>query len=218
MPGSPDTSASRPASVCTSPSRPRSRARSCARPTNVALGDSTSAAARAHRAGGRSAIRAPDPGRGSALRAARSSGPGSMPELLDEHVAGVLVRAQRVGLAARPVEGEHQQLAEPLADRVLLGEPLGLDRDRCVPTPLEVDRELGSRARRRAAPSAARTRTAPTTRRRRPRAADPRHSERASARKTPASSSRPSSWASIAEATFRSNRTASTCSGAMSRT
>ena len=70
-------------------------------------------------------------------------GSGLDAELFDEHVAGVLVRAQRVGLPARPVEGEHEQLAEPLANRVLLGQPLGLDRDRRVTTALEVDRELG---------------------------------------------------------------------------
>ena len=64
-------------------------------------------------------------------------------ELLDEHVARLLVGAQRVGLTARAVQGEHEQLAEPLPDRVLLGEPLGLDRDRRVAAPLEIDRELG---------------------------------------------------------------------------
>ena len=48
------------------------------------------------------------------------------PELLDEHLAGVAVGLQRVGLAAAAVEREHQLRVQPLAPRVLAGELLEL--------------------------------------------------------------------------------------------
>ena len=142
MPGSPDSSTSRPLPACTSPSRPIRRARSWIRPTNVALGASSTADRRVAARPTARAIRAPGPGRGSSPRAtaarvrARSRAPRRARRAL-------LVGAQRVGLPARPVQREHQQLAEPLPDRVLLGEPLGLDRDRRVPAPFQIDRELG---------------------------------------------------------------------------
>ena len=41
---------------------------------------------------------------------------------LVERDAGVGVRTQRVGLTARAIEGEHEQLADTLAERVLAGE------------------------------------------------------------------------------------------------
>ena len=66
------------------------------------------------------------------------------PELLDEQLLRLLVGGERVGLAARPVEGEHELAAQALAERVL--------------------RRPGPRARRRARPRArgrARPRSAP---------------------------------------------------------
>ena len=142
MPGSPDSSTSRPLPACTSPSRPIRRARSWIRPTNVALGASSTATGSV--AAGRRRVPAEARVLGEDLLLERPQlGSGLDPELLDEHVARVLVGAQRVGLPARPVQREHQQLAEPLPDRVLLGEPLGLDRDRRVPAPFQIDRELG---------------------------------------------------------------------------
>ena len=55
-------------------------------------------------------------------------------QLVDEHAAGFLVGAERFGLAPRAVEREHQLAAEPLAERILLDEPL------------ELSDELGCRA------------------------------------------------------------------------
>ena len=143
MPGSPDNSASRPAAGLHF-AEPADQAQPLVGPADEG---------RARRFVDRAPERcrpadgACQPRPGSWARICSSSdaqlGPGLDPELLDEHVARVLVGAQRVGLPARPVEREHQQLAEPLPDRVLLGEPLGLDRDRRVPAPFEIDRELG---------------------------------------------------------------------------
>ena len=98
--------------------------------------------ARADRPAAR-ATRAPDPGRGSALRARAARVRARCRALRRARRVRLGTRAQRVGLPARPVQGEHEQLAEPLADRVLLGQPFGLDRDRRVAAALEVDRELG---------------------------------------------------------------------------
>ena len=142
MPGSPDSSTSRPLPACTSPSRPIRRARSWIRPTNVALGASSTATGALPPADGACH---PRPGSWARIFSSsdRSSGPGSIPSSSTSTSPRFLVGAQRVGLAARPVQREHQQLAEPLPDRVLLGEPLGLHRDRRVPAPFQIDRELG---------------------------------------------------------------------------
>ena len=69
--------------------------------------------------------------------------PGFDPQLFDEKITCVLERPQRVRLPPGAVQREHQQLAETLANRVLLREPLGLDRDRRVAAAFEVDRQLG---------------------------------------------------------------------------
>ena len=47
-------------------------------------------------------------------------------ELLGEHGARARVHAQRVGLAAAAVQGDHQAAGEPLAQRVLVGRALQL--------------------------------------------------------------------------------------------
>ena len=48
------------------------------------------------------------------------------PELLDEHLAGVAVGLQRVGLAAAAIQREHQLRVQPLAPRMLARELLEL--------------------------------------------------------------------------------------------
>ena len=50
-----------------------------------------------------------------------SSGPGSMPELVDERPAGVVVGGERLGLPTRAIEGEHQLRPQPLAQRMPRG-------------------------------------------------------------------------------------------------
>jgi hypothetical protein len=52
------------------------------------------------------------------------------PQLVDEHAAGRLVGGQRLGLAARPVEREHQLPAQTLAEGVLRRERVEL-RGQC---------------------------------------------------------------------------------------
>ena len=59
-------------------------------------------------------------------------------EPVDERPVRVAVGGERVGLAARAVEGEHQLAAQPLAQRVLLDQPLELARDLGVPAAREV--------------------------------------------------------------------------------
>src|SRR4051794_7182325 len=61
------------------------------------------------------------------------------PVLLEQLQARLLVRAQRVALAAGAVEREHLQLAQPLARRVAADQRLDLAQDRVVPA----ERELG---------------------------------------------------------------------------
>ena len=51
------------------------------------------------------------------------------PELLDQRAPGLPVGAQGVGLAARPVQGEHELLVEPLTQRHL-SDQLGQLADR----------------------------------------------------------------------------------------
>ena len=48
-------------------------------------------------------------------------------ELADQPLAGLLVGRQRLGLATRPVQRQHQQLPEALVERVLLHQPPQLD-------------------------------------------------------------------------------------------
>ena len=48
------------------------------------------------------------------------------PELFDEHLAGVAVGLQRVGLAAAAIQREHQLRVQPLAPRMPGREPLEL--------------------------------------------------------------------------------------------
>ena len=53
-------------------------------------------------------------------------------QLLDEHVAGPLVRADRVGLAAGTVQRQHQRGPEPLAQRVASHQRLQLAHEHAV--------------------------------------------------------------------------------------
>ena len=62
----------------------------------------------------------------------RSAGPGN-PELLVESAARPLVHVERVGLPSRPVQSEHQQAAQALAQRVLPEQPLELPDDVRLP-------------------------------------------------------------------------------------
>ena len=144
-------------------------------------------------------------------------GTGFDAQILDEHIARVLERAQSVCLASGAVQRKHQQLAEALADGVLLREPLGLDRDRRVPPAFQVDRELGLERDevQLHEPLALRLRPLLVGDVGEGRAPPQRGT---SARKIAASSSRARSTASRADVTLRSKRTASTCSGAMSST
>src|SRR5262249_58424779 len=59
-------------------------------------------------------------------------------ELLVELRPRVLVRSERIGLPAGPVESEHQLLAESLAERVTLDERRDLADELDVPAQLEV--------------------------------------------------------------------------------
>ena len=60
------------------------------------------------------------------------------PELVDEHAAGGLVGGQRLGLAARPVEREHQLAAQALAEGVLRRQRVELRDQRGVAAEREV--------------------------------------------------------------------------------
>ena len=60
------------------------------------------------------------------------------PELVDECAPSLLVGVQRLGLASATVEGEDQLRAQPLAQRILLDEPLQLAGQLVVPTGFEV--------------------------------------------------------------------------------
>ena len=114
--------------------RRRRRGRPCtsgsaSRPAARATSTETSRrGARRGGLGGRRGPRATAPSAGSWARIAcsssRSRAPGSMPEPVDQRGAGVLVGAQRVGLAVAAVQGEHQLPAQPLAVRVLADQPL----------------------------------------------------------------------------------------------
>src|SRR5262245_26654608 len=59
-------------------------------------------------------------------------------QLFREHSPRVLVGGERVGLAPRAVEGQHQLRAEALAQRVLTGERLELDDELFVSTEREL--------------------------------------------------------------------------------
>ena len=76
------------------------------------------------------------------------------------------VDLERLGLAPRPVEREHQLAAETLAQRVVPDERLELAEHGDVPAELRAPRRSAARARRAAAPRAARSPSARTTRRR----------------------------------------------------
>ena len=146
----------------------------------------------------------------------RSSVLGSSPSSSAEHVPGVGVGAKRVGLPARPVQGEHQLSAQPLAegsagDRgVELGDELGVAAHRQQ----GVETVLGDR----------RPQLLPPTRRgdrgrhvgeldQRPTAPQTERAGRSSRRPT---SARPSPSAARPSRTSRSNRRASTSSSATS--
>ena len=62
----------------------------------------------------------------TAASSSRSRSPGSMPKLLDQRPARVLVGLEGVRLAVGSVEREHQLRAQPLPVRVLVDEPLQL--------------------------------------------------------------------------------------------
>ena len=60
------------------------------------------------------------------------------PELVDEHLAGVAVGLERVGLAATAIQREHQLAMQPLAPGVLAGELLELADELGMPPGGEV--------------------------------------------------------------------------------
>ncbi len=60
------------------------------------------------------------------------------PQLVDEHASGGLVGGQRLGLASRPVEREHQLAAQALAEGVLGRQRVELRDQRGVPAEREV--------------------------------------------------------------------------------
>ena len=60
------------------------------------------------------------------------------PELLDEQTAAIAVRGERVGLPAGAIEGQHQLTTKPLAERVLVDEPLKLGDERAMPAEREL--------------------------------------------------------------------------------
>ena len=62
-------------------------------------------------------------------------------ELVTERAPGRLVLAERVGLAAGPVQRQHQQLADPLPQGMLVGEGLELGGD--LPMVTERQSQLG---------------------------------------------------------------------------
>ena len=64
--------------------------------------------------------------------------PGLDPELLDERPPRIVVGGERLGLAAAPVEREHQVRAQPLAQRVRADERLDLGHELGVRAQLEV--------------------------------------------------------------------------------
>ncbi len=68
-------------------------------------------------------------------------------ELVGQHLARALERRQRLGLAARAVEREHQVRPHPLAERVASGERLELGHDRGVTAHRDLGRDpmLGRR-------------------------------------------------------------------------
>ncbi len=68
--------------------------------------------------------------------------PGLDPELLYQDTARVGVRLERVRLAPRAVEGEDQQRAEALAQRVVEDQALELSRQLRVPAQLELGGEV----------------------------------------------------------------------------
>ena len=60
------------------------------------------------------------------------------PQLVDQQAAGLLVYAQRFGLAARAVEGKHQLAPEPLPERILFREPFELTDELSGLAPVEI--------------------------------------------------------------------------------
>jgi hypothetical protein len=74
------------------------------------------------------------------------------PELVDQTVTGLGVGAQGLGLAARSVEGEHEQLPQALAQRVFPAQRLQLADELTVPAERQVcgdpalDRDQGQLA------------------------------------------------------------------------
>ena len=65
-------------------------------------------------------------------------GAGLETELLDEHLARLLVDAESFRLTAGPVEREHELRAQPLAERVLGDERLELGDEVCMTPELEL--------------------------------------------------------------------------------
>ena len=64
-------------------------------------------------------------------------------EILTEPSASVLVRGERLGLAPRPVESEHQLSAQPLAERMLCGKPFQLPDQIGVTAELQIGFDPG---------------------------------------------------------------------------
>ena len=79
---------------------------------------------------------------------------GLEPELLADAAPEPLERAQRVGLAAGPVQGEHQLTDGPLAERMLLRPAVPARRPARRPARAGGRRRCGARRRRAAAPRA----------------------------------------------------------------
>jgi hypothetical protein len=68
-------------------------------------------------------------------------GPRIDAELLAEHVPHVTERGEGVGLAAGPVQREHQQLGQPLPHRMVGDQALQFARRRLMPAQLDVQRQ-----------------------------------------------------------------------------
>ena len=111
----------------------------------------------------------------------RSSWPGSRPELLAEDTTTVLEDPQGVGLPAGAVQREHQQPAEPLAQRMGGDQLLELGDGAAGDDRAGARRRAAPRSRRGAARTTGRWPPRRSPRRRSRRAASPRHSASASA-------------------------------------
>ena len=94
-----------------------------------------SARAADSRGAARPSARGRDPAEGSARGASWSSGEGSMPSSSASDPHGRGERGQRIGLSARAVQGEHQELPQPLAKGQLARQRLELGDELAVAPP-----------------------------------------------------------------------------------